>query len=353
LIDAARRASEDIPSGQHPYAVVLATGGAATTALVLRLLRLATLLVVAAALQAAFIPLAAVYRRRGLPRWSSLAGLLRHPAEPYPGLFTIPLGLSALVSALVLDDRGGKGTLVPTLAASFLPLIWILTAALLYGFVRSLRRYGIPWERVSGAWFLVPAAVLGGSVTTLDVVSSSRSEWDGFCLGGTLVGWLLYFLVVALVGQRARRYGLGGVAQAPWWIAAGCGGLAALALGRARSWDALNTALRAGLGSLTAWTDLFALALWIPIFLSSAWFLLTRCRFRNRAVWSPAFSSCVLALGSLQAAAIRRAPALKALGEGIGYEALLFWFAATVWECVVLGRALVARGPRRTDGADL
>jgi hypothetical protein len=351
-IDTEGRVSGQTPSEHHPYAVVLATGGTASTALALGFPRLATVLLVAAALQAACIPLAAVRRCRRLPRWASIDEMGRRPAELYPGLFTIPLGLSALVSTLVLRDRGVGGTFVPTLAVALLSIIWLQTAVLFFGFVRSLYKNGIPWERISGAWFLVPAAFLGGSVSTLDVVSSPRSGWDGFGLVGALAGWLLYLLVLGLAGRRLRRYGREGVPQAPWWIAAGCGGLAALALGRAQTWEGLNPALRGGLVSLAAATDLVALVLWIPILLSSARFLLTRCRFRHRAVWSPAFSSCVLALGSLLTAALLHAPALKALGEIIGVEALLFWLAATAWECVVLARTVLDRGRRPTGGRD-
>src|SRR5699024_7132354 len=107
---------------------------------------------------------------------------------------------------------------------------------------------------MDGAWFLAPAAFLGVASGTV-TAAGSHSAWTmQLAVIATLIGVGGYFLTVILSAHRLWRHGLAGAPLAPWWISAGCGGLAAAALGT------VATSLPPGL--LHEWFDALTTATW-------------------------------------------------------------------------------------------
>ena len=315
-----------------PYAVIMATAGVATVAVLYDLAILAEILAAVAGLLVVAIPVAGGWRHRQLfsAGWSNWIAI--GPAEEHVGIHTVPLGLAVLGSALAVLGHQQMVPVLLSLAAALMALAWLLTGVCLARFLCSLHRFGIPWQKLSGAWFLVPAAMLGASVTTSDVAASTQSAWNLLDCAGAILGWVAYLIVGAGAIWRVYRFGLGGVAQAPWWIAMGCAGFAALALGRAAQWQALGGDPRHFLLGLMALTELLAILLLFPILFLSARFLLLQCRFRNPAAWPPTFSTSVFALSALQSAALLHFPALHELGAVAGWLALVFWIATAAWQ---------------------
>jgi hypothetical protein len=108
---------------------------------------------------------------------------------------------------------------------------------------------------LDGGWFLAPAALLGAGIaagayaTDAAGVLADLLCWVALVAAG--VGTTGYWAAVLGSAIAVARRGLGDSRRVLWWIAAGCGGLAAAGLARA---------LSAGGG---LWpTDVVTLALW-------------------------------------------------------------------------------------------
>ncbi|MGH7120403.1 MAG: hypothetical protein ACREFP_15670 [Acetobacteraceae bacterium] len=177
-------------------------------------------------------------------------------------------------------------------------------------------------KTVDGAWFLVPATLLGAAIATEDLAPLMTGRGSKmlalFALGGALLGWLGYWAVAVIALVRVQRFGLGGVPQAPWWIAMGCAGLAAAASGCVLDGPFSWPALRAFLVAATGVIGICAVALCVPVAAASVRFLLRHCRYRAAAAWPPTFSTAVFALGCFQPGDILHFPAFRLLGVGAG-----------------------------------
>lgn len=315
-----------------PYAVVMATGGTASVAAAANYWLLAATLLTLACLQAVYIPLAWFWLRRRFLSMPQIPHFAGRSAEQYVGAHTIPLGLAVVSSGMAFFAHVEGMTALLGLAEFLLALSWLLVLLCAAPFFLAVYRFGISLERVSGAWFLVPAAILGAGVATGDVLASTQSDWNLVVVAGALLGGILYVAIAFLAALRIRRFRLHGVPQAPWWIAMGCAGFAALALGHAWAWQDLTPVAHHALAMLMLLAEILAIVLFFPIAFRSAIFLFRDCAFRNPVAWPPTFSTSVFALSCLQSASILSIPAFHCLGIVAGSFALLFWFASIFWE---------------------
>lgn len=231
---------------------------------------------------------AATYRRRVVA-----------PATRF-GDFTVPIGLAVIGAGVARLE--GPIALVGAIGA--VSVAWVTTAALVVVVIVPVISSPPNLAAVGGAWFLVPAAVLADAIGVATL--AARAPAYGAALGWVAViaagvGTAGYLLVMGLAAARVAAHRLKGVARAPWWIAAGCGGLSAAALGRA------SAISRGGTGSLHAfgWA---ALACWavgsaalIPVLAGSGRYLLRLRRVTGRPPWPPTFSTGVYALGAERA----------------------------------------------------
>ena len=136
----------------------------------------------------------------------------------------------------------------------------------------------------------------------------------------------------ASAAVRVRRIGVGGTPQAPWWIAMGCAGLAAAALGSVLEagvpWPA---PVRMLLAAAMCTAEIFAAALCVPVAAASVRFLLGCCRYRDMAAWPPMFSTAVFALGGLATGKVLQLPVFARIGLGAGASTLVFWLVTACW----------------------
>lgn len=273
-----------------------------------------------------------------------------HPTA-YAGLHTVPLGLAVVASGLASVGLGRgqwvaqSGALVGTavLSAVLLALAWLLSLVLLARFLQSVARHGLRLTETDGSWFLVPASVLGAALATAGVASLLSGPGvpvlHMLALAGDVLGWLGYWGVAAVVLARLKRYGLGGVPQAPWWIAMGCAGLAAAACA-----GPLQVAVGWPLWVRQGWTVGFGLsavvgvALSVPVLVGSTVFLLRHCNFRGAAVWPPTFSTAVFALGCLHSADVPGLSSFALIGLWAARATVLFWGVTAAWNIARQGR---------------
>ncbi|MGH7109267.1 MAG: hypothetical protein ACREFK_02445 [Stellaceae bacterium] len=314
----------------------MATAGASVLAGRCGLQKLVVPLLVLAVLQALWAPAAGALRHRAefRVRWS--AWLTIGSANEHSGIHTVPLGLAVIAGGLAgLSADGVASWPLLLMASTCLALTWLLAIVCVGRFLWSLASRGLALETIDGAWFLVPAALLGAAIATEDVAALVASRGVSvlalLALGGALLGWSGYWAVAVVAFVRVRRFGFGGVPQAPWWIAMGCAGLAAAALGRVLDGLPPWPALRTFLITTTTATDICAIALLVPVVAGGVRFLLWHCRFRAAAPWPPTFSTAVFALGCLQTGQVLQSPAFRLLGLGAGFATLAFWAVTASW----------------------
>ena len=169
------------------------------------------------------------------------------------GDFTVPIGLTVIGSGLaglggpttVATVTTATGTSVAvTSAAVVVALAWAATGVLVATVLVPL---GADWpglDAVSGTWFLAPAALLADAAGAAAVAGKVAGHGPG-------LGWLVvavagmgavgYLMVLGLAAARFAAHRLGGAPLAPWWVAAGCGGLSAATLGRVSAIDPAGT----------------------------------------------------------------------------------------------------------------
>jgi hypothetical protein len=314
-----------------PYGVVMATAGASALAGRCGLPVLVMPLLALAVLQALEIAIIGGFKYRGEFRAGWRAWLAIGPANEHTGIHTVPLGLAVIAGGLA--GQGG-GWLMP-LAGACLGLAWLLALVCVARFLWSLAARRLRLKELDGAWFLVPAALLGAAVATVKIISHmtgpGAAALSALALAGAVTGWLGYWAVAVPAALRVKRFGLGAGPRAPWWIAMGCAGLAAAALGSLlNSSLPWGSALQAGLAAMLA-TAVCAVTLSVPVLVASADFLLRRCRFQGGAAWPPTFSTAVFALGCLHAGAVLHSPAFHGLGIGAGFATLALWTATAAW----------------------
>lgn len=318
-----------------PFGVVMATAAASVLAGQCGWPSLVVPLLALAIVQAAWLPVAGLLRHRaelhrGWSAWWTVG-----PAHEHSGIHTVPLGLAVIAGGLLtLSARYPKTW--PLLPAEIcLGLTWLTMISCIGRFGWSLAVHGFSLKSLDGSWFLVPAVLLGAGIATEAMSRHCGPRWAGVlaaaALGGVLLGWAGYCTLAVSALARVLRHGLDGVPLAPWWIAMGCAGLAAAALGRVLEGEALGSPLRTFLSATTVTAADLAVVLCVPVLVGGVWFLLRRCRYRAAAAWPPTFSTAVFALGCLQAGAVAHSPELRFLGVAAGDATLLFWAVSSCW----------------------
>lgn len=262
-----------------PYGVVMASGGAGAVAGFSGWHDLALALTCIAVIQAIVIPV----RGCCTHSWGSIL-------QCRFGLFTIALGLA------VLAENLHTPSLVS--AEAVLALAWLATLVLVCWRGALACQPAGRAEVVDGAWFLAPAALLGDAAATA-MASGSRPEWVWLAVVTCLAGVAGYLLVVIASGFRLYRRGFAGSPLAPWWISAGCGGLAAAALGKVAG-VVPNNALHQSLEGLVVATWAIGTILLIAVLIGCARYAVLRPRGPWSQVWTPVFSMAVYAAGTYQ-----------------------------------------------------
>lgn len=262
-----------------PYGVVMATGGAAQIAALGGWPSVAVALTGIAILQAILIPACAWW----------MQGRLRMPVWRF-GLFTIPLGLAVIAADLSIP--------APAAGSVLLALAWLATLALGSWRLALAFRPASLAERVDGTWFLAPAALLGDAAATA-MAAGADSGWTRLAVATCLAGVAGYAMVIAASALRLFRHGWKGSPLAPWWIAAGCGGLAAATLGEVTD-VAANPLLRPWLIGLLAASWAVGTVLLAAVLIGCAVYAARRPHGPRMHVWTPVFSMAVYAAGTRQ-----------------------------------------------------
>lgn len=321
--------------GGLPYGAVMATAGASALAGRCGFEVLVTPLLVLAVVQALWVPLVGTWHRRHGWGASCRAWCAIGPAHEHAGIHTVPLGWAVIAGGLATWAASNQEGWLWNLAWAGFGLTWLLTLVCVGRFAWSLSRRPVLLRNVGGAWFLVPATLLGAGIAT-DAVARMASGHavavlQTLALVAVLCGWLGYWAMAGAALMRARRHGLAGVPQAPWWIAMGCAGLAAAALGRVVQAGVAAIWLQAWLRDALVVTMVVAIVLCVPVIAGSVAFLRHRCQYRAPAAWPPTFSTAVFALGCLESGAVLSVPLLLELGLAAGYATLVFWAVTMAW----------------------
>ena len=321
------------PGGGLPFGAVMATAGASALAGPCGVAPLMRPLLGLAVLQVVWISGRALGCHRAGLRIDWRAWRAVGPAHEHCGAHTVPLGLAVIASdVLALGTTATRGPL--GFAALCLVMAWATAVMAVGRFTWSLAARGFDLHRLDGAWFLVPAALFGAGIATDRVAAQLPGHWPDvlrlLAAGSTVIGAFGYWGLLVLAGLRIRRFGLGHCARAPWWIAMGCAGLGAAALGQVL--QQRPRALPAQwLLDATAMSIGAAMLLSVPVLLLSVRLLLRQCGFRAAAPWPPTFSTAVLAFGAFQAGRVLHVPALGTLGLGAADATLLFWSLTAGW----------------------
>ncbi len=322
-----------------PYGAVMATGGAGQLAGACGLPGAARPLLWLAVAEAGWIAGRGLVRHRGELRlppsaWARI-GL---PAE-HTGVLTVPLGLAVVATGLSTQPGLAK-----VLGAAFVVLAWLSAAVFVARFAVSVtRRDGT--TAVDGGWFLAPAALLGAGIAAAAYagqtvgVLADLLRW--VALVAAAVGVAGYWAVAAGAALAVARRGLGQGRRVLWWIAAGCGGLAAAAVGR------VLAAVVAG----ATWSVAAVLA--VPIVVASVRSLARTRRIVRAAPWPPTFSTAVFALGALATAKMLGVPAVTGVGKVAAGATLALWAVTAVLHASRLFPAARRRpGPAETTDRD-
>lgn len=261
-----------------PFGVVMATGGAGRVAALIGLQHTATVLTFVAVAQAVLIPAGVVFGsgRIQRPQWR-------------PGLFTIALGLAVIA--------GNLGAFLTYGALAVLLLAWLATLMLAYWWLARLLARVEHGAVVDGTWFLAPAASLGVAGATM-AVPAMHPQWAMWLsVIVCLIGVAGYACVLVGSGSRLHRRGFNASPLAPWWISAGCGGLATATLGTVTAGGS-GSGLQNLFQVLLAITWVAGTFLLVAVLTGCLWYAWRRGRGPWTAVWTPVFSSAVYAAGT-------------------------------------------------------
>ena len=335
-----------------PYGAVMATGGAGQLAGACGLPGAARPLLWLAVAEAGWIAGRGLVRHRGELRlppsaWARI-GL---PAE-HTGVLTVPLGLAVVATGLSTQPGLAK-----VLGAAFVVLAWLSAAVFVARFAVSVtRRDGT--TAVDGGWFLAPAALLGAGIAAAAYagqtvgVLADLLRW--VALVAAAVGVAGYWAVAAGAALAVARQGLGRGRRVLWWIAAGCGGLAAAAVGRVLA--AVRALVPSGVvaaGHVVAgatWSVAAVLA--VPIVVASVRSLAGSRRIVRAAPWPPTFSTAVFALGALATAKMLGVPAVTGVGKVAAGATLALWVVTAALHASRLFQTARRPGPAETTDRD-
>lgn len=300
-----------------PFGAVMATGAASQLAGAAGVERLRLPLLGATIVVAVAVALRHLAHR---PRVRSGASATRL------GSFTVPVGLAVIGTGIA----SLKGPATAAAAAAIVALAWLATGVLVVAVVLPLLAAPLPLAAVGGAWFLAPAALLADAIGVAAVAGrlSGATALSWLAALVALLGSTLYLLVVGLAVKRIATCGLARSPRSAWWIAAGCGGLSAAALGRVATvvqQTAGATVTVHGLAVMAFGAWAIGCAALVPVLTGSARYLLKLRRLSGRPPWPPTFSTGVFALGARQVGRLNGAPMVTHLADLAAVLTLGFW----------------------------
>ncbi len=247
------------------------------------------------------------------------------------GEFTIPIGATVIGSGVA--QFGGS---VPAIGAvAIVTSAWIYTGFLMASVVFPLISSTPGLGAADGTWFLAPAALLGDGIGVAALAGKHPNHlavlgWLAF--GVVAVGAVSYLLVAGLAAARVAARGVAGTPAAPWWIAAGCGGLSAAAIGRTSEVFPINRGAELlhvfGFAALALWV-LGSVAL-VPVLAGSIRYLARLRHLAGRPSWPPTFSTGVYALGAGQVSRLVGAPIVAAVATAAGAATIFLWVLTLV-----------------------
>lgn len=284
------------------------------------------------------IAIAAVVTARGVIR--ATRGQRLTPAlTPLFGLFTVPVGLAVIAAGLAATHGIG----LHLAAVIFAGLAGVTTLLVTASVARAVAIHRPALVAVNGVWFIAPAAFLAVAVASsaLGAPPPAVVAWVG--LVAVVTGTVGYGALLTTAAARLRRHGLSGAPAVAWWIVTGCGGLAALALGRVA---ATGPALSPVLTVVGLVCGGIATIVLVPVAVGSVRHLSRAlaggtARRLGRAPWPPAFSSGVYALGCAEMGSAFGWPQAVWIGRVVAVETLVVWAAIAAIHVLVW-----LRGPR-------
>lgn len=320
-----------------PFGAVMATGVSSQVARALGVrVAVAPLLWVAIA-ECVFITARGAVRHRAEFRARPTIWTRLGPPGEHTGILTVTIGLAVTTVGLAAET----GWLAASLALLCLELTW--TTGALFGarLMGALLKARPRLHDVGGDWFLAPAALLAAAIASVASVghvgtaAGRMLAWAG--LAAAAAGALSYWALTVVALIRVSKFQLDGSRRILWWIWAGCGGLAAVALaavadvgghthahptpGTAEFDPTLEAALR--FASATTWAA--GTVVLVPVLFISARHAISRRRIAPRFPWPPTFSTAVIAIGALDVGRLMPLAALEVVGKAVGYATLVGW----------------------------
>lgn len=287
--------------GDMPYGVVMATGGASAAAGFCGMPVTGLSLTGLAMVQALWIAGWMARDRVSVQRWRF-------------GLFTVPLGLAVIAQQLQ--------ALAPTAGDVILTLSWSTAVVLGCWGVACRFIARASFAKADGTWFLAPAALLGAAAAT---AVGAHSQWPiRVAVVACLAGAAGYGAVILACVPRLPACGADGSPKAPWWIAAGCGGLAADALGRVAGMVATGN-MQHLLDGLVVVVWAAGTVLLAAVLLGTAFHVWHRARGPWACVWTPVFSTAVYAAGTAVFASLTRSHAMQVFATAAAGATLVLW----------------------------
>ncbi len=289
--------------------------------------------------QAAWIPVACAVRQYNTPAGPPRSWFAIGPPVEHSGVHTVPLGLAIIATGLVVHP----GPMWFAVASVCLLLTWLATVLCIGRFAVSLFRVKPVLRHLDGAWFLVPATLLGAAVATttlsLHTTSNFQPQLIRLAVIAASAGLINYWIVAGAATVRILRYGLGDDRAVLWWIAMGCAGLAAAAIASVlQAPHAGPVGLHQALSAAMAVTLALAAVLLVPVLIGSVNFLSRCCHFRDKAAWPPTFSTAVFALGCLGTGAVLHLEGVRAVGRYAAIATLVMWTATVLWNASIVLR---------------
>ena len=264
------------------------------------------------------------------------------------GELTVPIGLAVVGGGLAQL----AGPLALDGAALAVSAAWVASAILVAWVVLPAKRTWSGVGALEGTWFLVPATFLADGIGVGILAGRGPTSlhqplgWLALVSVGT--GVLGYGAVLILAALRVARSDLGRVAGAPWWIAAGCGGLAAAAVGRLGSagpWSETSALRHAvGLSAFGLWVVASAVA--IPVLIGSAAYLWRLRSLAGHPPWPPTFSTGVYALGATQAGHLLALEPVTSVARLAASATVLLWSLTILAHLPAVTRSRLPGRPR-------
>ena len=309
--------------------------------------------------ESVFITARGAVRHRSEFRAPRAAWTRLGPPREHTGVLTVTIGLAVTTVGLGAET-GSVATCLGLLGLALTWMTGVLFGARLAGSLVKIR----PRLRdVGGDWFLAPAALLAAAIASVSSLGHADAEMARALLWAALAaaaaGALCYWALTAVALARISRFRLRDGRPILWWIWAGCGGLAAVALaevadagGRVRDnpgagAEPFDPALLAALHDTATATWAAGASVLVPVLLLSIRHVVTHRRIAPSFPWPPTFSTAVIAIGALDVGRLMPMAAIGAVGRAVGYATLAGWLLTATWNTGSLIRRRPPPAPRR------